>query len=378
MIHCLAALPLALSIVGAVADVEEVPRNLDAAFSEDPSLDASLEGALLAFLGDLRSERSGGAAFVEGDPERHGFFHDALRRLVRAEGGAEPTLLKSFPLEGGGALLTLAFAGVRDGRPVIEAIVELEARPSDEGLRFGSPFERHTRDMRRTTIGEVTFVHRGPLGSDGESAEARGFAAFRTAFCRDAGLEAGPLTYYRFHTLDALLKAYGLLFDARRCNFLRCDLGFLDDGGRRFLTGTGDPARRFEYVREVLRRAPGAEDLYSPAAVGLATCFGGYGLSGDDLDELRAQFRAWLAAEPDVDFLAEYRKGRASSVHRHFSHFVMCAFLCDRVLEEHGLGAALSLVRSGAKGEKFWARLDELLGVDEANFHATIVELIGA
>ncbi|MEM6571310.1 MAG: hypothetical protein AAF957_23065, partial [Planctomycetota bacterium] len=334
MIRPLLALALALSITTRTEHVEGLQRNLDATLSEDSALDAALERGLLSFLQDVRSGRADAPSFAEGDAERHRFFHDALRRLVRSDGGVQPTVLKSFPLEEGGALVTLAFAGVRDERPVLEAIVELEARPTDEGFRFGSPFERHTSDMHRTVVGDVTFVHRGRLKPESGLVDARDFVTFRSAFARDAGVQSGPLTYYRFQSLDALLKAYGLVFDARRCNSLRCDLGFLDAGGRRFVTGTGDAARRFEYVREILRHAPGADELYTPAVVGLATCYGGYGLSGDDLDELRKQFRGWLESEPDVDFLAEFRKGRASSVHRHFSHFVMCAFLCDRLLQE--------------------------------------------
>ena len=222
MIRPVLVLALALSIHAQDAEVEGLPRNLGATLSEDASTDADLERALVAFLRDAGSGAPNETSVVEGDVERHRFFHDALRRLARTKGGTEPTILKSFPLEGGGALVTLAFASVGDGRPVIEAIVELEARPSGEGYRFGSPFERRTADMQRTLVGGVTFVHRGSLETDGGLEDARDFAAFRSAFARDAGVEPGPLTYYRFRSLDALLKAYGLVFDARRCNFLRC------------------------------------------------------------------------------------------------------------------------------------------------------------
>jgi len=143
------------------------------------------------------------------------------------------------------------------------------------------------------------------------------------------------------------------------------------------MTGTDDAAYIAGYVEDYLERhVPGAAEIYSPCAVGLAVTYGDYFTSGDDLPTLKAQFREALLAQPDLDFLAEFKKGRGASIQRHFCHYVMCAFLCEEVLKEHGFDAVMKLVYSGAKGEQFFASLKASLDVDESSFHQTILRLI--
>ena len=371
------------------AESNGIPRNPGAYISEDPALGAAHEAALSAEgLGELDAarERALGQALAEvraeterpqhlsaADLERNAFFHRRFARLVASEDAPTPTLLKGHPVDEDRALLTLAFGAERDGHFALDAIVELEARPSGDTFVFACPFERNTRHLERTRIAGTTFVHAGPLDEDA----ARGFAGFRTAFALEAGAEAEPLTYFCFPSLDALLRAYGLVSDRRRGNSPEHDLGFLDAGGRRFATGTDDPDRRFEFVRETLGVAPGAETLYGPFATGLAVSVSDcYGLSGDGLETLKAQFREELARRPDIDFAEEFRKGRGASIHRHFTHFVICAFLAERVIDAHGTAAAIELARSGPDRATFFRKLDALVGVEEAGLHAAVLEAI--
>ncbi|MEM8713706.1 MAG: hypothetical protein AAGG01_22420, partial [Planctomycetota bacterium] len=308
---------------------DAVRRNLGASFSEDERVGAALASALAAFLEEVEAGEFTGASTVPDDLERYGFFYDGLRGLGSAD-GESASLLKSYPLgdDGRHHRLTVAFTGLRDGLPYVRKIVELRAEAHREGYRFGCVFPERTSHLASTEIGAVTFRHLGAL----DLRRAAEFVAFRERIDADLGLKERPLEYFCFETLDDLLKAYGFVFDVHRCNFLRCDLGFSDDAGRRFATGTGDPAYAFEYVGEALAAAaPEPELLYSPFVTGMSAYYGGYSLSGDRMPTLRAQFRERLAGEPEIDFLEEYRKGRGSSVARHFSHFVMCAFLCEAV-----------------------------------------------
>ncbi|MEO0663703.1 MAG: hypothetical protein AAFZ87_19390, partial [Planctomycetota bacterium] len=133
----------------------------------------------------------------------------------------------------------------------------------------------------------------------------------------------------------------------------------------------------FEFVRETLGVAPGAETLYGPFATGLAVCVSDcYGLSGDGLETLKAQFREELARRPDIDFAEEFRKERGASIHRHFTHFVICAFTAERVIDAHGIAAAIELARSGPDRATFFRKLDALVGVDETGLHAAVLEAI--
>lgn len=371
------ALLLLLSSCAVSPERAELRFNGRTVLSEDPAVARSLESSLLLFLEEART-----GAFTDScvDPEelaRHGFFFDGLRapRLRAGAAWDAPMVLRSYSFDGRTHLVTVAFGGTVDGEQVLRKVVELEARPHGEGYRFTSPFDRRVANLERTEIGTVTFRHRGSL----DEAAARRFAGLREEFSAKTRTPCPPLEYFCFQSLDDLLRAFGFVYDSTKCNFLAHDLGFSSPDGRRFYTGTDDPAYVFEYVGEHLAQHLGETgELYSPALVGYSAYLGGYSLSGDDIDTLAAQFRRALEDEPSMDLLEEYRKGRGSSVERHFSHFVMCAFLCREAEARGGFESVRRLLQCGSEGERFFEVLEQELGVTEASFHDSIVAMIAA
>ncbi len=372
--------PLALLLATAgcataPAAVDGVQRNLGAIYSEDDRSATDLERSLHGFLSEAQTGEFS-ARYVDAAHRRsHDFFFNGLRgfALDGVSSPYAPSLQQSYSPDGESYLLTVAFLGRPDGAHAVRKIVEFEARPRPSGYRFFSPFERNTARLATTTLGDVTFHHSAPLDLDA----AADFARFREWFTEVTGAASAPLEYYGFERLADLLGAHGFKYDATKCNFLAQDLGFLDDDGGRFVTGTGRPDYIFGYLPDHLEfRCPESEGLYWPFVNGMAAYCGGYALTGEDVDELKAQFRAELAKRPDIDFLAEFEKARKSSVNRHFSHYVMCAFLCEAVTNEHGFEAALQLSYAGADGERFFDLLEELLDIGRDNFHASILELI--
>jgi len=83
-----------------------------------------------------------------------------------------------------------------------------------------------------------------------------------------------------------------------------------------------------------------------------------------------------LERDPDINFLVEFEKGRKSSVNRHFSFYVMSAFLCEEVINRKGFKDVLKLVYSGDNGELFFENLKSVLDIDKSNFHESILRLI--
>ncbi len=368
--------PLAPASGGAEDDVD-VRANLGATLSENDEVAASLEASLSAFLGAIFRGESTAAHLAPGDAEKHSFFFSALASIgSRLEGSdLSPLVLKSFPLDGDDYLLTLAFLTTRDDRPQISRIVELHAYARGDVFGFKSPFHHRTASLRTQTLGNVTFH----FATAFDEQRAREFAEFKTHIEHLLGAPPTPLDYYCFDSLDALLKAYGLVHDATKCNWLTHDLGFLDGDGRIYVTGTGDERYIFGFLRSFLQLHGGDEaDLYAPFSNGVAAYYGGYALSGDDMPTLKAQFRAKLAQDPEINFLREYEKGRKSSVNRHFTYYVIGAFICEEVLERHGFPEVLRLLSSGADGERFFDNIEDILGVDKAGFHELILRLIDA
>tara|TARA_R110002072_G_scaffold25443_2_gene84962 strand:- start:14201 stop:15256 length:1056 start_codon:yes stop_codon:yes gene_type:complete len=346
--------------------------NFNTELAEDPVVAAALQSSLASLLGSVaRGELSAqqvAPELVDGNT----FFGKTLRALGQQPGAAvhAPLVLKSYSPDGASYLVTVAFFRAASRQPQIAKILEFHAYRDGDGYRFRSPFD-HYNSLPSHEADGVTFHARAPF----DEQRAREFVRFKSQLERLVHAPPSHLDYYCFHSLDELLKAHGILYDATKCNSLAQDLGFLD--GDLFLTGTGDERYIFGYLRDYLYRHCNAKgDLYAPFVNGMAAYYGGYSLSGDDMPTLKRQFRAKLAANPDFDFLREFRLERKSSVNRHFTHYVICALLCEEVVTQFGFEQAMALAHSGKNGKDFFTKLHSILGVDETSFHALVARLI--
>lgn len=352
--------------------------NRGAVFSEDDTIAATLGDSLSGLIDAIHWGEITDHHISEQDQQRHSFFMGALRRLKIDPDipGVLPLVLKSFSPDGDESfLVSVAFMSPSEPGGQIEKIIEFHAYPYNGHYRFRSPFDYRTRTLEEAEVDGVRYHFDGPF--DRQRAEE--FAGFKRGFEGRVGNPSTGLEYYRFETLDELLRAYGIVYDCTRCNWLKEDLGFMDNDGRFFVTGTGNERFIFDYLVDYMSRyCDENEDLYPPFVYGMAAYYGGYGLGGDDMQILKAQFRAELAARPEIDFLEEFRKGRKSSVSRHFSYFVICAFLCEEALDHHGFDTMMMLARSGRSDDGFFENLDSLLGINESNFHDVITRLIQA
>ena len=338
--------------------------------SEDGATAARLQDALHGLFAEVSSGALSSRWVDPTEQAQNDFFYSSL---LRGAGGTTPLVLKSYPRDGTTYALTIALLPAESPLAGIPRIVEIEAIPRGSSYRFRSPFESRVARLASQTIGSVTFHYSGAF--DPERAER--FVRFKEDFEAATDADVEPLDYYCFHSLEALLRAYGLVHDASKCNFLSRDLGFLADDGRRYVTGTGDERYLFGYVRGVLEhRAPNPDDVYAPYANGIAAYYGGYALSGDSMETLAQQLEDELAHRPSLDFLEEFRKGRKSSVQRHFTYYVLCAFLFGEIRRRHGVQAALEGLESGADGASFFDFLETHLDVGESDFHELIVKLI--
>ncbi|MBL4590909.1 MAG: hypothetical protein JKY96_03000 [Phycisphaerales bacterium] len=360
-------------------EAKELPpyeMNRGAVFAEDELLAAALGESFSAMITAVQNGEITDRHISTEDQQRHSFFMGALRRLATDPdpSSALPLVLKSFSPDGGKSfLISVAFMSPHEQGNQIEKIIEFHAYPYVDGYRFRSPFEYRTRTLDMLEVDEVRYHFQSSF----DRAQAEEFARFKKDFEARVGMPTTDLEYFCFETLDEVLRAYGIVYDCTRCNWLKEDLGFMDNDGRVFVTGTGNERFIFDYLVDYMSRYCDDDgDLYPPFVYGMAAYYGGYGLGGDDIETLKSQFRDELAARPDMNFLEEFHKGRKSSIRRHFTYFVISAFLCEEVLDRHGFDEVMKLARSGRSGEQFFETLESMLGVGEDDFHEFITQLI--
>lgn len=373
-----------ISLFGSPAFAADLPASIEHTFNRNLGIelapDSTTATALTASLDGFLSEVVAGEfseTYVEPSHlTKYEFFFssipDGTSRREDTQFGL-PSVLKSYSFDEESYYVTLSFSGTRDGDPFLAKVIELKAVPFREHYRFYCLFEELTAELETKSIGDVTYHYDGELDLE----KAKDFAQFKdnfTALTKTTPLE---LDYYNFRSLDEMLKAYGILFDANKCNFLCNDLGITDDEGRLFVTGMN----REDYSRDFLHghlnnRLPDSDNMYRAFREGMAIYYGG-SWGGVTLDEMKDRFREELQARPEADFLAMFRAGRKSSVSPHFSFYFMCGLFFEEILRTGEFDQAMQMLYSGSNGETFFANLEETLQVDESNFHKTVVRLLG-
>jgi hypothetical protein len=352
-----------------------VERNFDLELAEKDSVtSARIKAALNGFLTEAQESRYSTKYVDSTHLLQYKFFFDKLSGIGQnSTKFNKPLVLKSYPIGAGVYRLTVGFTGISDDGPFIYQITELKAVPDKESYRFYCPFPENTEHFQKLTFDNVTYH----FSSSIDESKAAQFADFTQELSELTNVPVPILDYYSFKSLDELLKAYGFLYSARHCNFLCYDLGFTDNQGSTYITGTNNENYVFGFIGDFLYyNLPERERLYWPFIQGISTYYGGYGLSYDNMETLKSQFREELSLNPNINFLQEFKKGRKSSVKRHFSYFVMCAFLYEEALNKKGFQTALKLAFSGNDGEDFFKNMELILGVNENNFHRTILRLI--
>lgn len=351
-----------------------VERNLNLELAEKDSITTfKIEKALNGFLTEAQ-EKDYSEEYVDSTHLlKYEFFFNKLAGIGKHSDFHKPLVLKSYRVENGNYRLTVGFTGEREGQPFIYQMTELKAVPFKDHYRFYCPFEDNTKHFKSKTFENVTYHFSNSINEK----RAKDFVEFTQELAKLTNGPIPELNYYSFNSLDELLKSYGFLYSARQCNFLCYDLGFTDNKGSTYITGTDNENYVFGFIGDYLYyNLPNKDEIYWPFVQGLSAYYGGYGLSYDDMNTMKSQFRNEFKANPDINFLEEFKKGRKSSINRHFSYYVMSAFLFEKALQEVEFDEILELVYSENDGKYFFENLDKVLGVNENNFHKTILNLI--
>jgi hypothetical protein len=342
----------------------------------DSAKSALLKSSIDSFLTEALSGDYSHAYVDSNHRKRYDFFFRKLSKIGYSSDEITfnaPNILKSYTPDGKEYWITVAYTGERNGEPFVFQLTELKMLPYEDHYRFYCTFPDKVASFKSKTFSAVNYHYATSINT----AKAQEFANFKQFICKEAGIEDEPLDYYCFESLNHLLKAYGFLYSARQCNFLCYDLGFTENEGNVYVTGTNNENYQFGFIGEYMYyKLPNEDEMYWPFVQGISTYYGGYGLSSENMNELKAQFRAAYAENPEMDFLEAFQKGRKSSVNRHFSYYVMSAFLCEKALQEEGFDAVLKIAYSGSDGQQFFKVLDKTIGVNKDNFHQTILDLI--
>ena len=294
-----------------------------------------------------------------------GFYHCHVTNIV-ATGPAE-------------FLVQLSYMGVKDSVPYLCASFRMLAKRQGNRFFFASPLKELTRNWKRKTFSGHTFYYSHTLPDE----QAR--TCVRTMRRYDAKLKGGsrPGIYYYSSSLPEALAIVGVDYK-------------LEYNGHNSLT-LSTTAQDTELVVNVYHRTRPLFDphdlwharvrsampvaaIHKPVDEGCAFLYGGsWGLTWR---QIREAFMNRYPSPERVDWLELYEDNNDFSSDRTkplLVAYMINALIVQQLEKAKGFDAVARLLTCGryeATNTAYFKRLEELTGINRANFNTRIVKLI--
>ena len=273
--------------------------------------------------------------------------------------------------------ISLCCSGVdARGIPVIKSIFTLMARWVGGAIVFCVPVDHFTKGWATTVVGNVTYHSLRPINLE----RARLFDQKNTVIANKLGLPSAVLQFYLCNDYQEALCLMGYAYDRGYNGVTRRGAGVIANTIFSVMNNedfSHDLFHDYSYRIRTVRRNGAAEE-------GIAYSWGNaYYVDGRGgtitMRELVPDLRAYLSAHSGVSLLALFRAGGdgfsllAPEVS---GRNTIAALLSDEVEREKGVAGIRQLINCGPGDDNYFVALNELIGVNPANFDVKVRGLL--
>lgn len=288
-------------------------------------------------------------------------------------------LMNCYPVAGGTYFISLACSGVdHHGVPVLKTIFNLMARWVDRAIVFACPVEYYTSQWATTVVGRVTY--RSPLPIN--LGRARLFDQKNTVIAGKLGVLPVSLRFYICNDYQQVLRLLGYGYDRGYNGVTNRGAGVIANTIFSVMNNedfSHDLFHDYSYKIRTVRRNGAAEE-------GIAYSWGNaYYVDGKGetitMKELVPDLRRYVAAHGGVTLLALFREGGdgfSPLAPEVSARNTIAALLSDEVERQKGVAGIKQLINCGPGDDNYFVRLNELIGVNPANFELTVRGLMDA
>jgi hypothetical protein len=291
------------------------------------------------------------------------------------EEGNTLRVINCYPISTGQFVISISVTG--DSAAVLKAILTLVADIHDGRATFATPLAWLTRNWHMQQVGNITYYYQGTF----HLSTARAFDRNSSLIARRLGLTPEKFRFYLVDNYQDILRLLGYSYDLRYNG--RTRNGHLDESHTIFSVMHNEDFSHdiFHYYSSKFRG-----DIKRNALVeeGLAYSWGNAYYTdkqGQMITEHKLQdsLRAYLHAHPTASLWQLF-----STNPKIFDQLapeisvrsVISGLLCDEVERQKGLDGIKALIRCGSGEENFFRVIDELIGVNRANFEERVRELL--
>ena len=290
----------------------------------------------------------------------------------------KPSLINVYAVSPTEYLLSLAFAGIKDGRPVIKAVMQMLATIDSGNITFATPLTYYTRNWHTKQVGNVTYHYVDRINLK----TAALFNEKNTRMAQKLQLPVDTLDFYLCDNYQEILPLLGFSYSQSSNGRTRDGYGVVS--GKIFSVMHSEDFSHdllHEYVYMIRTNTRNR-----PAEEGLAYTWGNAyytDAQGESISQhtLVMALKAYLAAHPGASLLELFNKDPKifDALAKEVSvKTTIASVICDDIEKQKGVEGIKALVNCGAGDDNYFAVIDKLTGVNKTNFNDRVGALLQA
>lgn len=284
----------------------------------------------------------------------------------------KPVLKKSYTFNKKDYFITLSFVGIDSvsKKSITNKTLNLKANVKEDYYQFFSVFKDHLKLYQSKNIDGIQFYYQGKFDTN----EAKRMVRFTKKLEKLTGKKSFLKNYYKCENVQDAIKLLGIEYDM---SYSRSATGFgwSDDFGN-FITGVNSEAYIHDYIHSFFSKNYDRKKIWREFEEGIAIYYGGnWEVS---FQEIRTVLQNIVKENSKFDFLSELKKGRKSKRYDaiHLYDRLISAVLVEYIIKTKDFKTVLNILHCGAKGEQFFEKLNQHLGISEDNFNEKFIQML--
>lgn len=301
-----------------------------------------------------------------------------IERSPKANDFFKPYILSIVKLDDKNFLIQLAYQGVSDNMPVLQASFKLLAEKQGDQFYFSSPLKPNTISWKSKKVKNITCLYKDMLNDE----DVKAYAETSEFYDRKLNISLLPTQVYYCHDFPEALQIIGIDYYALY-NGIKDDLLTTDENGMHLvINGWNSEKHRFDphdMWHDKLRMVMNNDVINRPVDEGCAYLYGGSW--GYTWSEIITRFKKYAAANPNADWLNGYidSKNFEEGEKPLRIPYVLNALIAQKIEKGKGFSSVMELLACGKRekgDENYFKALEKVSGISKSNFNAAMWELI--
>ncbi|GAB5525371.1 MAG: hypothetical protein Roseis2KO_32430 [Roseivirga sp.] len=301
-------------------------------------------------------------------------------KIAQPKVKTDKQLINFYQIDQEQYLLSVAYVTIdNDNNPVVLFVLNLIAHLENEKVTFATPLEYHTRYWQSTTVGNVTYHHRGKLNM----ARAKAFDKKNTWIANKLKQQPEKLDFYMCDNRQEILKLQGFDYSIQVNGDARNGHGV--DANTIFSVMNNEDFSHdmFHYYSGRIHQRINRNWITEE---GIAYLWGNAYYTDKDGEmithpRLVQELNTYLAANPETNLVELFTEN--VKIFNHIAPEIsvrstISGVIAKEVEKQKGMDGIFTLINCGRldRENKYFQTIEELLGINRENFNNKVGQLL--